>query len=258
MVEVNYCISNIKPETRLLLHQLPFRLIEDFCLGRCGYCEAGAFDHGHFLGDHGWMGKPNAPMYNTLTHIPLLIWHPHSPMMGQRIPALTSAVDLYATMLNALEAEVPAHVHSHSLMPLLMGQTTQHRDWAIYGYWGSTVNVTDGRYTYLHPCRDDLPADCYSTMFINPHGWFQPIKAPKEVQAGQFLPYTEFPVWRYQAISYNRHSRPMLFDVQADPGQVKDLVEAETAVAADMRHLLYESLKHLQAPENQFARLGLG
>jgi arylsulfatase A-like enzyme len=214
-------------------------------------------DHGHYLGDHGWMGKPNAPMYNTLTHIPLFIWHPHSPLQGRRIPALTSAVDLYATILNALEAEVPAFVHSRSLVPLLLGQTTQHRDWAIYGYWGSTVNVTNGRYTYLHPCREDRPADCYSTMFMNPHGWFQPIKRPKEAQAGQFLPYTEFPVWRYQAMSYTRHTEPMLFDVQADPAQMADLAAEETAVTADMRHLLHEALQHLQAPESQFARLGL-
>ena len=43
MVEINYCLSNIEPETRPLLHQLPCHLIEDFCLGRCGYCEASAF-----------------------------------------------------------------------------------------------------------------------------------------------------------------------------------------------------------------------
>jgi arylsulfatase A-like enzyme len=213
-------------------------------------------DHGHYLGDHGWMGKPNAPMYNTLTHIPLFIWHPHSPLMGQRVSALTSAVDLYATILNALEADVAASVHSRSLMPLLLGETTQHRDWAIYGYWGSTVNVTNGRYTYLHPCRNDLPVDCYSTMFMNPHGWFQPTKV-QQAQAGQFLPYTEFPVWRYPAVSYTRHEQPMLFDVRADPGQTEDLAVEETAVTADMRHLLHEALQHLQAPEGQFTRLGL-
>ncbi|MGH2560014.1 MAG: sulfatase, partial [Thermomicrobiales bacterium] len=36
-------------------------------------------DHGHFLGEHGWMGKPMAPMYDVLTHTPLLIWHPDNP-----------------------------------------------------------------------------------------------------------------------------------------------------------------------------------
>jgi uncharacterized protein YuzB (UPF0349 family) len=43
MLEINYCLSNIEPETRPLLHQPHFHPIEDFCLGRCGYCEAGAF-----------------------------------------------------------------------------------------------------------------------------------------------------------------------------------------------------------------------
>jgi len=43
VIEINYCLSNIEPETRPLLHQSHFHPIEDFCLGRCGYCEAGAF-----------------------------------------------------------------------------------------------------------------------------------------------------------------------------------------------------------------------
>ncbi len=30
-------------------------------------------DHGHYLGEHGWMGKPVAPLYNTLAHTPLMV-----------------------------------------------------------------------------------------------------------------------------------------------------------------------------------------
>lgn len=214
-------------------------------------------DHGHFLGDHGWMGKPNSPMYNTLCHIPLLIWHPHSPHQGQRIGALTATVDIYATMLEALEATVPGHVHSRSLLPLLLGQTDHHREWALYGYWGSTVNVTDGRYTYLHPCRTDLPAEAYSTMFMNLHGWFTPIRLPKEPEAGRFLPYTDAPVWRYTAHSYTRHAEPLLFDLHNDPGQEQNLAGQGLPQEGQLRDLLITALQELQAPAHQFARLGL-
>jgi len=44
-------------------------------------------NHGHFLGEHGWIGKPyKAPLYNVLAHTPLLIWHPDSGRMGGRYP----------------------------------------------------------------------------------------------------------------------------------------------------------------------------
>ena len=214
-------------------------------------------DHGHYLGDHGWMGKPEAPLYNTLAHTPLFVWYPHSPLMRTRVPALTSAVDLYATVLEALEADIPEKTHSRSLMPLLTGKATAHRDWALYGYWGSTVNVTDGRYTYLHPCRSDEPAWCYSTQFMNPYNWFGPSEPPTDVTAGPFLPYTNVSTWRYALESRNRHPAPMLFDVLADPNQEHDLGGQANPEEARMRALLETALTEVQAPEQHRERLGL-
>lgn len=214
-------------------------------------------DHGHFLGEHGWMGKPRAPMYNVLTHTPLFIWHPESAFKGQRVSALTSAVDLYATMTEALAAEVPAVTHSKSLLPLVKGEVSSHRDWALYGYWGSTVNVTDGHYTLLMPCREDVPAYTYGTMMMNPHRWFVPPQAQKDAEAGRFLPYTDTPVWRYPDKSYTRHELPLLFDVRADPWQRENLAGQGLQDEARMRQLLINALQDLQVPDEQYDRLAL-
>jgi len=214
-------------------------------------------DHGHFLGEHGWVGKPNAPMYDVLAHTPLFIWHPHSPLMGGRVNALTSAVDLYATMLDALGLEVPGSTHSRSLMPLLLGSAREHREWAIYGYWGSTVNVTDGRYTYLHPCREDVEATCYSTMMIEPIDWFAPPRPKLHATAGRFLPYTDSPVWRYTARSTSRHGAPLLFDIESDPEQQENLAGQGASEEAAMRTLLINALQELSAPPEQYERLGI-
>jgi arylsulfatase A-like enzyme len=214
-------------------------------------------DHGHFLGDHGWMGKPNAPLYNVLAATPLFIWHPGGARNGERTDALTSAVDLYATMLEAAGAEVPEHVHSRSLMPIVKGETDRHRNWALYGYWGSTVNVTDGRHTYLRPCRDDVDAYTYSTRMMNPHGWFVPPKPQKQAEAGRYLPYTDTPVWRYPEKSYTRHAEPLLFDIAEDPEQRENLAGRDPESEERMRRLLVEALRELRAPEEQYARLGL-
>lgn len=214
-------------------------------------------DHGHYLGEHGWMGKPEAPLYDTLAATPLIVWHPGGVRNGQRVSALTSAVDLYATMHELMGLEVPGHVHSRSLLPLLEGKIEEHREWALYGYWGSTVNVTDGRFTYLHPCRDDRDTYCYSTMMMNTHGWNLPVRAPTDAEAGRFLPYFDAPLWRYSGRSLSRHERPLLFDTLKDPGQEDDLAGQGFGEETRMRKLLLEALGHLQAPREQYERLGL-
>ncbi|WP_049823077.1 sulfatase/phosphatase domain-containing protein [Thermobaculum terrenum] len=196
-------------------------------------------------------------MYDVLAHTPLFIWHPHSPLMGGRVNALTSAVDLYATMLDALGLEVPGSTHSRSLMPLLLGSVREHREWAIYGYWGSTVNVTDGRYTYLHPCREDVEATCYSTMMIEPIDWFAPPRPKLHATAGRFLPYTDSPVWRYTARSTSRHGSPLLFDIESDPEQQENLAGQGASEEAAMRTLLINALQELSAPPEQYERLGI-
>ncbi len=214
-------------------------------------------DHGHYLGEHNWMGKPFfAPLYNTLAHTPLLIHFPKSLQQGKRIEALTSAVDVYATMLETLGVQASTS-HSRSLLPLLKGETIRHRDWALYGYWGSTVNVTDGEYTYLHPCRTDVPVQCYSTMMMNFYDWFMSPQVQPNAEVGQFLPYTNAPVWRYPATSFTRHEEPLLFNIRDNPQQVENLVQKNIAQKKRMRELLVEALRQMEAPQEQYQRLAL-
>lgn len=215
-------------------------------------------DHGHFLGDHGYMGKPYAPLFDTIAHTPLLIWHPESDRMGETVSALTSAVDLYATILEALGVEVPPFVHSRSLLPLLDGRRSSIRDWALYGYWGSSVNVTDGRYTYFHPTEPESEAGLYSTMVMNryPDVLYPPEPDP-EAEAGQFLPYADAPVWRRKCATHSRHESPMLFDRVTDPGQTTDLAGEDDPAEDRMRALLVDALEELKAPSETYDRLSL-
>lgn len=214
-------------------------------------------DHGFFLGEHGWIGKINPPTYDITARTPLLIWHPDSPRMGESVSTLTAAVDLYATMLEAMDVSVPESVHSESLLPFLMGETDDHRDWAIYGHWGTGINVTDGTHTYLHPCREEVPATSYSTMMWNPRSLTLPSEPQYDAVAGRYLPYTDTPVWRYEAPSYDSHEEPLLFDVMADPGQERNLAGEGREMETRMRRLLVKAMDALEAPQEQYARLGL-
>ena len=213
-------------------------------------------DHGFMLGEHNWMGKNAPPVYNILAHTPLMIWHPKSPHRRESVSALTSAVDLYATVLDIFGIEEIDHRHSQSMLPLLCGETDNHRDWALYGYWGSAVNVTDGQHTYHRPCQDNAEVYCYSTTMMNPNSWFTPTTPELDAEANEFLPYTDSPVWRYPGKQYRQLSEPLLFDVTEDWYQHENLNKTDDETAQQMQNLLISALDQLKSPEYQYKRLG--
>jgi len=73
-------------------------------------------------------------------------------------------------------------------MPLTEDETDEHCNWALYGWWGSSINVTDGEYTYMLPCRNDRPAYCYSTNQIDAWGWMSAPAAKHDAEAGNVPP----------------------------------------------------------------------
>src|SRR5207249_143472 len=78
-------------------------------------------DHGHYLGEKGVWGKPAVPVYQTLGHIPLLVAQPG--LAPGSCPALTTSVDLHATLLDLFDAAPAEHrTHGRSLVPLLTGR----------------------------------------------------------------------------------------------------------------------------------------
>ncbi|MFB6135614.1 MAG: sulfatase-like hydrolase/transferase [Halobacteriaceae archaeon] len=214
-------------------------------------------DHGFSLGDHGWIGKVDTPLHDVIANTPLMVYHPDG--VRDRVDELTAAIDVHATLMEAVGAgdDLAEDTHSRSLNPLLTGEAEEHRDWAVFGNWGSGVNVTDGDHVYLHPCDPDVPAYCHSTMQMNARGAFHPPEANPEAEAGQFLPYTDAPVWRYPAPGFNRNEEPMLFDRREDPHQEENLAPEADGKQAEMQELLARALRELDAPDHQFTRLGL-
>lgn len=223
-------------------------------------------DHGHFLGEHGWIGKPWAPLYDTLCHIPLLAWHPAGP--PRRTGALTQTVDLYATILELLGVEVPQgpQLHSRSFAPVLRGEADVHRASALYAYNNRRVGITDGAWTLLrfHDARA-APAAIYThnvQQGLN-FGMGQRTARPLTVQgleAGHFIPGLDMPVWRVPLPVDYQATRPppnddLLFHTAADPEQAHDLAAAEPARLRMMEELLRERARAAGAPDEQLRRL---
>ena len=192
-------------------------LRETGLMERC--CVILTTDHGHFLGEHGWVGKPAAPLYDTLCRPPLFVWYPDGAHNGERIAAITQTVDLHATVLELLGLP-PRASHSRSLVPLLLDKTAHHRDFAAYGYCGERVGVTDGDWTLL---REHAPApDAYwysshsDELYRRSFAMRFERPAPPELEAGRFIPGVSRPVWRMKAATRVKSHGDLLFH-SSDP-----------------------------------------
>ncbi len=100
-------------------------------------------DHGMYIGEHGRTGKHTVrsddtwPLYEEVSHIPLLVWTPESS--GERVQALAQPCDLMATVLDAAGVEGP-DVHGQSWLPLITGE--RKRNWEVV--YSSRHTPTDG------------------------------------------------------------------------------------------------------------------
>ncbi len=225
-------------------------------------------DHGHYLGEKDIWGKPGAPIYNTLGHIPLVIRAPG--VTPGTCEALTTAVDIFATLADVFGVTLRQRTHGRSLMPLLDGKAGRVRDWLLTGVWGREVVLVTQTHKYVRGPAGGVNAPLsmlsnrWSTMPT--HGRlarYDALPLPDHRAFLDRMPGSDTPVihqpWSAgDRIPYWALYRPTgdyVFDLQADPGEDENLAggELEGELAARLRAALVE----LGAPRSQFERLGL-
>jgi arylsulfatase A-like enzyme len=224
-------------------------------------------DHGHYLGERDIFGKPGVPVYQPLGHIPLLI---HLPGVAPgSCDALTTSVDLHATLCDLFGVEARHVTHGRSLLPVLRGETRAVRDWALAGVYGRWVHVTDGRFKYARaPVRDDnLPLSLWSNRWstMPVHGMPDlKLPLPDRRAAVDFMPGSDVPVLRQpfepgDALPYwclgqpaNQHC---LYDLHDDPGEQHNRLGGPEE--RRLLELLHMALAEVGAPRDQFRRLGI-
>ena len=93
-------------------------------------------DHGDFTGDYGLVEKTQNTFEDCLTRVPFLIKPPKdTPIIPRVSDALVELIDMPATV-EAITGIAPQHTHfGRSLLPLLAGETEQHRD-AVFAEGG--------------------------------------------------------------------------------------------------------------------------
>ncbi len=223
-------------------------------------------DHGHYLGDHGWMGKPPAPLYHTLCHLPLLVWLPGGVHNGRRVNAITQTVDLYATVLELLGLQAPEapYIHSRSFLPVLKGEAETHRDYAVYGYASERVGITTDQWTLLRD-HDPQAAPAYiythQVEHLKGFGWRRrrdrELSFP-DLEAGRFIPGVDMLVWRMRARALAPSPREdLLFHNPTDPSQERNMAPNQPVVVKQLEGILRDHARALQAPVEQLRRLRL-
>lgn len=223
-------------------------------------------DHGHYLGEKDIWGKPGVPVYQPLGHIPLLIACPG--VAPGTCDALTTSVDLFATLAELFGVEVRQRTHGRSLLPLLRGEKSEIRDWLLTGVWGREVHLIDRRFKYARaPIAANAPltmlSNRWSTMPTHVLTREQELPLPDERAFLDRMPGSRVPVIRqdWQAgdrlpfWAASRFRGNHLYDLDDDPAEERNL--AGTALEAEYTEKLRQALREIEAPDSQFVRLGL-
>jgi len=224
-------------------------------------------DHGVYLGERGMWGKPAVSIYPELGHIPLMISWPG--VDAGTCDALTTTVDIHATICDAFGITPKHEVHGHSLVPLIEGRTKSIREWALSGVWGREVHIANATSTFAKaPVEANRPLSMYSnrwsTMPVriapNLHRIRPNMRATLERAPGgevpvirqPFDPSDSLPFWArgefHGDLLYNR------FEPELDGGVRNISGGAETR---EMTELLAEALRAIDAPDEQLSRLGI-
>lgn len=218
-------------------------------------------DHGFLLGEHGWWAKNVMPLYNELAHIPLFIWDPRCGCHGERRRSLVQTIDLAPTLLDYFEAPIPESMQGKTLKDVIAGDRPV-RKYALYGYHGDAINITNGRYVYMRgPVRPDGgPLYEYTLMPTHMAGMFSAQELQNMELSGPFsftknCRLLKIGVTNSRLMPRSYQSGNQLFDLAADPGQMHALDDPakEVELLNEMKKLMRES----DAPSEQYERVGI-
>lgn len=244
-------------------------------------------DHGHYLGERDIFGKPGVPVFQPLGHIPLMIAWPGlgggagrgasggagAHRGGSQQSALTTTVDIHATLCEIFGVAPDHRTHGRSLVPLLTGEATAVRDAVLTGVWGRGVHLITDTHKYARAPREgNRPISLWSNRWST-----MPIRAMPEVRLPRpdhravldTMPGSDVPVIRqpfgpedalpFWARMHSTGMEDMVFDLSGDPNEVHNLADGGTdeGLVAELAEHLRAALIEVEAPEEQLMRLGL-
>jgi len=104
-------------------------------------------DHGHSIGDGGYMGKRGYPLGPEVIDIPLFVRHPAGEGAGQTSPLLLQHTDIAALILHAAGVTPPQPLHGQPFWRAALDGGPALRDHVTVG-WGAGVGVINDRWWF--------------------------------------------------------------------------------------------------------------
>ncbi len=218
-------------------------------------------DHGYLLGEHSWWAKSTMPIYNQIANTPLFIWDPRCQKKGETRQSLVQTIDLAPTLLDYFNVPIPKDMQGVPLKDTIENDTPV-RQYALFGYHGTSTNVTDGHYVYMRNSLSDTNVTSADYTLMPTH--MRCRYSANELQKAELVAPFSFtkgcPVLKVPMSpdnSYGSYARfgNRLYDVIADPGQENPLnnPKEELRLIHAMETLMHQN----DAPEEEFTRLGL-
>jgi arylsulfatase A-like enzyme len=152
-------------------------------------------DHGELLGEHGAYGH-GAALYEPGIRVPLLVRYPGRVPAGARVETPISTVGVFATILDLLDLEPPGPLHVSSLLPVISG-----------GAPGGPV-ISERHMTPVGVAPEDVDPMADSSARIRTYR----IGSWKLVETSK--------------------GETFLFDLDADPGEARDVTAANPTEVA--------------------------
>jgi arylsulfatase A-like enzyme len=222
-------------------------------------------DHGHYLGEKDVWGKPGVPIQEPMGHIPLLVRWPGVAPRAER--ALTTNLDVFATLLDVFGVTVKQRTHGRSLAGIVRGEARSVREWVLAGTYGRQVSLFDGEWSYARgPQGANAPlsmwSNRWSTMPIH-HLPDLRLPVPDDRAVLDRMPGSRIPVIRQpfqegDLLPFWSMGTPPgnhLWHVAEDPSETRDLAGAPEEKR--MAEALRAALAAVEAPADQLERLGL-
>lgn len=214
-------------------------------------------DHGFLLGEHGWWAKAIMPLYNEIAHTPLFIWDPRSRKTGHR-QALVQTIDLAPTILNFFGLGATPDMQGHDLYETI-ADDKKVRDYALYGFHGQHVNITDGNYVFMKAPATPENQPLYEYTLMPTHMWNRfGVEELQDIQLQEPFSFTKgcrtMKIRSDEGKSFYRYGNK-LFHIETDPRQLQEL--NDFALQAEYANVIIDLMQENDSPAEQFERLGL-
>ena len=219
-------------------------------------------DHGYLLGEHKWWAKNVMPVYQEIANIPMYVWSPTAQKRNLKSEALVQTIDIAPAILNYFDLPVPDDMQGENLLHVL-AEGKSLRKYALFGYFGKHVNITDGRYVYMRsPVRKtNTPLYKYTLnpALMDRRFPVEKINSSELSEGFRFtkgckvlkIPAAQTDNSEFSAYYYGNR----LYDLKENPLQTEIIQDKE--IEEIMKREMIRLMNENDAPKEQYIRLGL-